>query len=76
MPHAELAKKCEMTESYELDYKTFHSLESLKNSHADGYRFSLSFLVFGDREVHVLLSESEQANAEAKPAYEIGNCRV
>lgn len=65
-----------MTESYELDYKTFHSLESLKNSHADGYRFSLSFLVFGDREVHVLLAESEQANAEAKPAYEIGSCRV
>lgn len=72
VPFTELAPKCEMTESYELDYKTFHVIESMKNSHADGYVFSLSFLVFGDKEVHVLLSEAEQANAEAQPAYEIG----
>lgn len=61
-----------MTESYELEYKSFHLIENLKYNHADGYLFKLNFFVFGRKESHLLLSETEESNVEAKPAYEIG----
>lgn len=67
-----LVKKCETEETWELEYNKFHELKSLKNSQADGYVFKLNFFVFGEKEMHVLLSSTEKPNIEKESAYEIG----
>lgn len=67
-----LVGKCETDETWELDYSKFHEISSLKNSKADGYLFKLNFFVYGQKEVHILLSATEKPNIEKESAYEIG----
>lgn len=61
---AELVKKCETEETWELQYNKFHALKDIKNSQADGYVFKLNFFIFGHKEVHVLLSPTDKPNIE------------
>lgn len=69
-------KKCKVEEKWELDYNKFHALKDLKYSQADGYVFKLNFFVFGNKEVHVLLSPTDEPHIEngftkATSAYEV-----
>lgn len=67
-----LVSKCQTEETWELQYNKFHELKSLKNSQVDGYLFKLNFFIFGEKEVHILLSSTEKPNIETESAYEIG----
>lgn len=53
-------KKCEYEEAWELSYNKFHALKDLKHSQADGYVAKLNFFIFGNKEVHVLLSPTDK----------------
>lgn len=64
--------KCETEETWELEYKTFHDLKSFKNSQADGYLFKLNFFIYGQKEVHILLSNTKNPVIDQESAYEIG----
>lgn len=68
----DLVKKCDTEETWELDYKKFHEIKTLKNTQAEGYLFKMNFLVYGQREVHVLLSATEKPDIDKEAAYEIG----
>lgn len=57
-------KKCETEETWELNYNKFHALKDLKNSQAEGYVFKLNFFIFGNKEVHVLLSPTDKLKVE------------
>lgn len=65
-------KKCETEEAWELDYKKYHEIKTLKNTQFEGYLFRMNFLVYGQREVHVLLSATEKPDIDKEAAYEIG----
>lgn len=71
-----MTTKCEIEETWELEYKKFHEIKNIKNSQADGYLFRLQFLVYGQKEVHVLLSSTEKADLEKDVAYEIGKSHL
>lgn len=71
-----LVSKCITEEAWELEYNTFHELKSFKNSETDGYLFKLNLLIFGQKEVHILLSATEKPNIEKESAYEIGKGKV
>lgn len=64
--------KCQSEEIWELEYNKFHELKSFKNSQADGYLFKLNFFVYGQKEVHILLSATEKPIIDRESAYEIG----
>ncbi|XP_031620433.1 uncharacterized protein LOC116338976 [Contarinia nasturtii] len=66
-----LVEKCQTEETWELEYNKFHELKSFKNSQAEGYLFKLNFFVYGEKEVNVLLSNSENPNIEKEAAYKI-----
>lgn len=68
----DLVKKCEIEEAWELEYKKFHEIKTLKNTQSEGYLFKMNFLVYGQREVHVLLSATEKPDIDKEAAYEIG----
>lgn len=69
---AALVSKCQTEETWELEYNNFHELKSFKNSQADGYKFKLNFFVYGEKEVHILLSATEKPVIVRDSAYEIG----
>lgn len=73
---SELAKKCRMYESYELQYNSFFSFNNMKNSKSDGYLFKMSFFALAKKEIHVLLSQTDEQDPEKVPAYEIGKVRA
>lgn len=68
----DLVKKCDTEETWELDYKKFHEIKILKNTQSEDYLFKMNFLVYGQREVHVLLSATEKPDIDKEAAYEIG----
>lgn len=75
MLYLALVTKCQTEETWELEYNKFHDIKSFKNSQADGYLFKLNFFVFGQKEVHILLSATEKPVIDREPAYEIGTTK-
>lgn len=69
--HTDLVKKCQYEEQWEHKYTKYHALSELKNTQAEGYLFRLPLLVYGPKDVHILLSETENVDSEKDPAYEI-----
>lgn len=68
----ELVKKCQWEEKWEHLYNDYHTISELKNTKAEGYLFRLEMLVYGGKDVHVLLSDKKDVDIEKDPAYEIG----
>lgn len=65
-------KKCEIEETWELEYNKFHELKTMKNTQSEKYLFKINFFVYGQKEVHILLSATEKPDIEKEAAYEIG----
>lgn len=67
----ELVKKCQWEEKWEHLYNEYHVISELKNTKAEGYLFRLEILVYGSKDVHMLLSDKKDVNIDKDPAYEI-----
>lgn len=68
----DLAKKCKYEERWEHQYNISHPLSEFQVMQTDGYLFRLPLLVYAEKDVHILLSETPIVDIEKQPAYEIG----
>lgn len=68
----ELVKKCKWEEKWEHLYNEYHVISELKNTQAEGYVFRLEMLVYGSKDVHILLSDKKDVDIDKDAAYEIG----
>lgn len=64
--------KCKWYEAWENEYKQFHKLSDIKDSQPEGYLVKLPLYVFGPRDAHIVLSQTDKPNWETDSVYEIG----
>lgn len=65
-------KQCQWEETWEHVYNKYHALSELKGTKADGFLFRLELLVYGSKDVHILLSNKKDVNLDSDAVYEIG----
>lgn len=64
-------KKCQWEEKWEHKYEKYHAISELKDSKVEGYLFRLEFLAYGNKDVHILLSDKKDVDIDKDAAYEI-----